>query len=130
MGRPAYRQQLLGPEYWSAGDALMLGELAAVTERIILLLDRIERGDYPDRAYLEKTLTDGYACALALDAECDRIERRLAERAAALSATSGEDDTRQLSALARLLVRRRRELASLRGLVSHLRAGVQEASVA
>ena len=52
----------------------MRNELAAITERINVLLDRLERGDYPDRAKLEDTLTEGYACALSLDAECDRIE--------------------------------------------------------
>lgn len=108
----------------------MRHELAALTERIIALLERIERGDYPDRAGLEDTLTEGYACALALDAECDRIERRIAEHAARLTEESGEDHTRQLSALARLLDRRRRELASFRRLLIGLRAGVQEARVA
>jgi hypothetical protein len=35
----------------------MCNELATVTERINVLLARIERGDYPDRARLEDTLT-------------------------------------------------------------------------
>jgi hypothetical protein len=105
-------------------------ELAAITERINVLLDRLERGDYPDRANLEDTLTDGYACALSLDAECDRIERRLAEHAAQLTGESGDEHARELSALARLLAHRRSELESLRDLLAHLRAGVQEARVA
>jgi hypothetical protein len=108
----------------------MCNELAAVTERIIVLLDQIERGERPDRAGLEHTLTDGYACALWVDAECDRIERHLAEQAAQLTERSGEEHTRQLSSLARLLDRRRRELASLRSLLAGLRTGVQEARVA
>jgi hypothetical protein len=105
----------------------MSHDLATVTERIIVLLDQIERGERPDRAGLEDTLTEGYACALWVDAECDRIERRLAEYAAQLSERSGEEQTRQLSALARLLDRRRRELASLRSLLAGLRTGVQKA---
>lgn len=108
----------------------MRNEPAAITERINLLLDRLERGDYPDRASLEDTLTDGYACALSLDAECDRIERRLAEHAAQLTAESGIEHTRELSALARMLGHRRKELGSLRDLLALLRAGVQEARVA
>jgi hypothetical protein len=108
----------------------MSNELESVTERILLLLDRIERGDSPSRAPLEDALTDGYACALWVDAECDRIERRIAEHAADLTDESGEEHTRQLSALARLLARRRRELATLRSLLTVLRAGVQEARVA
>lgn len=108
----------------------MSNDLATVTERIIVLLEQIERGDYPDREGFESTLTDGYACALWVDAECDRIERRLAERAAQLSEASGEEHTRQLSALARLLDRRRRELASLRSLLAGVRTGAQAARVA
>jgi hypothetical protein len=108
----------------------MLNQLAAITDRINVLLARIERGELPSRARLEDTLTDGYACALSLDAECERLERRLAEHAAELTAESGEEHTRQLSKLARLLGRRRRELDSLRDLLVVLRAGVQEARVA
>lgn len=108
----------------------MSNQLAAITDRINVLLDRLERGDYPDRARLEDTLTDGYACALSLDAECDRIERRLAEHAAELTSESGDEHARELSALARMLSHRRRELDALRDLLALLRAGVQEARVA
>ena len=108
----------------------MRNELATVTDRINLLIARIERGDYPDRARLEDTLTDGYACALSLDAECDRLERRLSEHAAELDGDNSVERTRELSALARLLARRRRNLEELRDLLTVLRAGVQEASVA
>ena len=108
----------------------MRNDLAAITERINVLLDRLERSDYPDQANLEETLTDGYACALSLDAECDRIERRLAEHAAQLTGESGDEHAQELSALARLLGLRRSELDSLRDLLALLRAGVQEARVA
>jgi hypothetical protein len=105
-------------------------ELAAVTDRISVLLARLERGDYPERARLEDTLTDGYACALSLDAECDRLERRIAERAAEITAETSEEHARELSALARLLVNRRGELEALRELLALLRSGVQETRVA
>jgi hypothetical protein len=108
----------------------MLNELAPVTDRINALLDQIERGDAPKRASLEETLTDGYACALSLDAECVRIERRISENAAELSGSSGAEWARELSALARLLAHRRRELDALRGLLTVLRTGVQQARVA
>ena len=108
----------------------MRHDLTLITERVHLLLRRIERGDYPDQVTLENTLTDGYACALALDAECDRLERRISDHAAGLSADSSADDARELSALVRLLTRRRRELDALRDLLAVLRAGVQEARVA
>lgn len=108
----------------------MRNELASLTDTINLLLARLERGDHVDRARLEDTLTDGYACALSLDAECDRLERRIAEHAAALTGEGGEERTRELSALATMLRRRRAELDSLRALLALLRAGVQEARVA
>jgi hypothetical protein len=108
----------------------MRHDLASITDRIHVLLARIERGDYPDQARLEDTLTDGYAWALSLDAECDRLERRISDHAAELSADGSMEQARELSGLARLLARRRRELDALRELLAVLRAGVQEARVA
>lgn len=108
----------------------MSQQLASVTDSINALLDRIARGETPQRACLEETLTDGYACALSLDAECGRLERRISENAAELSGSDGAEWARELSALSRLLARRRRELDTLRGLLVALRAGVQEARVA
>jgi pantothenate kinase len=105
-------------------------QLESTTDRIQTLLSKLERGDYPDRARIETTLTDGYACALRLDAECDRIERRIAERAARLGDNGTVAQTRELSSLAQLLARRRRELESLRELLALLRAGFQQAKVA
>ncbi|HKF14833.1 MAG TPA: hypothetical protein VKB13_06350 [Gaiellaceae bacterium] len=108
----------------------MRHELAAVIDRINASLDRLDRGENLDRAGLEHTLTDGYAWALALDAECDRLERRISQRAAELGHDDSAKHARDLSTLARLLVSRRRELASLRELLAVLRAGVQHAHVA
>jgi hypothetical protein len=105
-------------------------DLASVTDHIHGLLARIEREDYPDQAGLENTLTDGYASALTLDAECDRLERRISEYAAGLGANASVEEARELSGLARLLARRRRELEELRDLLAALRVGVQEARVA
>ncbi len=108
----------------------MVDQLASTIDRIQTLLERLERGDYTDHARIETTLTDGYACALRLDAECDRIERRLAERAARLGDKATAAQAKELSSLARLLTRRRQELESLRDLLSLLRAGFQQAKVA
>jgi hypothetical protein len=108
----------------------MPNELAAVTEQLNVLLARIERGEAPERSRLEETLTDGYACALSLDAQCDRLERRIADHAAKLTAESGEEQMRELSAVARMLRRRRRELDSIRGLLAVLRASAHETRIA
>lgn len=108
----------------------MRQELSSTIDRIETLLSRLERGDRLDRARIESTLTDGYACALRLDAECDRIERRISERAARLGDSGTAAQAREISSLARLLARRRRELESLRDLLALLRTGFQQARVA
>lgn len=108
----------------------MMTNLAATTDRIHVLLDAIERGDHPDRPSLEETLTDGYACALTLDAECRRLERCISLRAERLAYGSGEDEARELSALARRLTSRRGELHSLRELLVVLKSGAREPRVA
>jgi hypothetical protein len=105
-------------------------QLASVTERLHGLIEGIERGDQPGREHIDETLTDGYACALALDAECRRLESRISENAVHLGAESGVEQALELSALARLLTRRRRELDSLRDLLAVLRTGVHQARVA
>jgi hypothetical protein len=104
--------------------------LAATTDRINVLLDRIEQGDYPDRARLEETLTDGYALALKLDAECGNLERRISANAEQLANEPAEELARELSSLARMLNRRRNERDALRNLLVVLRSGVQQARVA
>jgi hypothetical protein len=105
-------------------------QLAAVTDRLSRLLDGIEQGETPAREYVEATLTDGYACALSLDAECRRLESNISENAANLAQERTEERALELSALARLLARRRQERDSLRDLLAVLQTGVREAKVA
>lgn len=103
--------------------------LAATTDRIHVLLAGLEQGIQPDRPYLEETLTDGYACALTLDAECRRLERCISVRAERLANGSG-DEAHELSRLARRLTSRRGELRSLRELLAVLKSGAREPKVA
>jgi hypothetical protein len=112
------------------GRRIVPKKLATVIDRIHRLLERIESGDYPERAQLEETLTDGYAWALSLDGECARLERRISEQAAELSGDPGDEHARELSSLARLLTRRRHQLTELRTLLAALKVGGQEARVA
>jgi hypothetical protein len=74
----------------------------------------------PTLASLEDTLTEGYAQALALEAERWRLERRLGEvaRTAADPATSSLAE--ELSALAKRLTRADGELQNLRSLLGSL----------
>jgi hypothetical protein len=96
-------------------------QLSTINARLEDLLSALERGDHPGRARFEETLTDGYAWALKLDAECARLERSIGTLAGELDRGSNEQNARQLSAAARRLGRARRELAALRNLLSLLR---------
>jgi hypothetical protein len=74
-----------------------------------------------DRAAVEDTLTEGYARALALEAERLRLERRIAELAGGLT---GDDDADRVSELAELAGRRTRadgDLSRLREILRVLR---------
>jgi paraquat-inducible protein B len=108
----------------------MPNELASVRGRLQDLLVGLERGDHPGQARLEETLTDGYAWALKLDAECARLERSIATLVAELDHGSSEQQARELSRTARRLARAKRELVALRGLLSSLRTEAAEAKVA
>jgi hypothetical protein len=88
------------------GDVLLL--------RLKALLDAPPEGEgAPSLAYLEDVLTDGYACALALEAERARVARHIGE----LAARHGDDaveKTRELQALSERLTGADSELARLR----------------
>lgn len=105
-------------------------QLTSVTARLHRLLVALERGDHPGRARVEETLTDGYAWALRLDAECTRLERSIGDLAGELGNDVGGAKARELSARARRLERVRAEHGELRALLSSLRAEAAEAKVA
>ena len=73
-------------------------------------------------ARLERTLTDGYAYALALEAERWRLERRLSEIAGELDDGNQELKTEELALLARRITSNNDVLAGLRNTLTRLRA--------
>jgi hypothetical protein len=105
-------------------------QLASIRGRLEALLVGLERGDHPGRARFEETLTDGYAWALKLDAECARLERSIGTLAAEMGHGSSDQQALELSKTARRLARVKRDLVALRGLLSSLRAEAAEAKVA
>jgi chromosome segregation ATPase len=105
-------------------------QLASVRSRLEDLLTSLESGRHPGRARVEEMLTDGYALALELDAECTRLARSIGTLAAELDHASSELEARELSRSARRLVRAKRELAGLRGLLTSLKTEAAEAKVA
>src|SRR6266516_7393997 len=86
------------------------------------LLDRIEElMDGPGAPEeVERTLTDGYAEALALEAERWRIHRRIGEAAAELEEGDAER-VRELTRLARRLAKTDAQLTRLRDRLAALR---------
>jgi len=80
-----------------------------------------------DRARMERTLTDGYAHALSLEAERSRVQKEL--RALAVTSEEGdlEQRTREMSELARRIELQEDELSRLRELLVRLRAQYRRA---
>jgi hypothetical protein len=74
----------------------------------------------PSLASLEDTLTEGYAQALALEAERWRLERRLGEVARTVGGPDTSGLTEELSALAKRLTSADGELSHLRALLGSL----------
>jgi hypothetical protein len=73
-------------------------------------------------ARLERTLTDGYAYALALEAERWRLERRMSELAGELHEGNGELKAKELALLSSRLASNATVLSGLRGTLVQLRA--------
>jgi hypothetical protein len=108
------------------GRAALVAESAAtknrrtmgdLRERISELISSPER----DLDHFERTLTDGYAHALMLEAERRRLERRLTEVALSLQPGDPGGKTSELSELAHRLNGTAGELGDLRGRLSELR---------
>jgi hypothetical protein len=101
-----------------------MDDLLTLLERIDLLLGvpAAEGGDSADvRAHIETTLTDGYARALALEAEHWRLQREIAAIAAEIAEAREEPRTRELAALVRRLKASEEELGTLRDTLRALR---------
>jgi hypothetical protein len=87
------------------------------------LLDQIEAalGTDHDVDAIERTLTDGYAYALELEAERLRLERRIGDVARAIHAADAADRATELSGLSDRLARADGDLRDLRGHLATLR---------
>lgn len=94
---------------------------SAVLDEIARLLGAPPGGEgAPSLEWIEHTLTDGYAHALALEAERDRLQHRIAELAADAATDVGARD-RELSTLSTRLRASDGELSRLRGILALLR---------
>ena len=99
-----------------------MDDLTILISRIDSLLQAPREADDADvRAHMETTLTDGYARALALEAEHWRLQRSIGAIAAELADGSGGPRTKELASLARRLALTEEELRNLRDILSSLR---------
>jgi hypothetical protein len=102
-----------------------MDDLSNLISRIDSLLEAPTEADDADvRAHMEMTLTDGYARALALEAEHWRLQRKIGAIADDLADGRGGPRTKELASLARRLALTAEELASLRDTLVSLRARI------
>ena len=95
------------------------------------LLDTIQTmisSESNDLVQIERTLTDGYAHALELEAERSRLERQIAQATSGIEEGDPVENARKLATLKRrldgtagALTKLRARLADLRGYASSLR---------
>jgi hypothetical protein len=86
-----------------------------------LLAEPAEPEEPATLARLERTLTDGYAYALELEAERWRLERRMSELAGELDNGNRELKTNELALVADRLSSNASLLTALRGTLTQLR---------
>jgi hypothetical protein len=99
---------------------------SALLKDIRSLIDApVDGSGAPFLADMERTLTDGYAHALALEAECLRLERQMSEVAVRI-ADGGRDETADISAIALRLRDAGTDLGELRVALNSLRTRASE----
>ena len=94
----------------------------ALLEQIDDLLASTSTDEPVTLARLERTLTDGYAHALSLEAERLRLERRMTELAAELHDGNREQKAKELAQVSRRISSAGIEIERLRGTLTQLRA--------
>ena len=102
------------------------GLTTVAADTMMQQIEKLLGADAPTLARLEETLTEGYAQALALEAERWRLERRLGEMAREGGADVGEE----LQLLGKRLTSADSELAELRILLGSLQARARSARAA
>jgi ABC-type phosphate transport system auxiliary subunit len=104
------------------------------TEPIPALLEQIDEllaepdsvGAHATLADLERTLTDGYAYALALESERWRLEQRLSELAGELDEGDQDRKSQELAQISRRLSSNGTALQGLRSTLMRLRSHATE----
>jgi ABC-type phosphate transport system auxiliary subunit len=100
-----------------------------MSEDTALLIDRVSELLGDSRGDVERTLTDGYAGALALEAERVRLERRFAELTKALADDQDSERLDELSSLGHRISRTDDELSQLRTVLARVRERLTAAGI-
>lgn len=100
-------------------------DMTTLFEKIDALLAEPGSGE-PALAQIEHTLTEGYAHALALEAQRLRLERRIGEVAAKLVDGNREQRTDELASLAQRVTTADIDLSLLRGRLTTLRRALHD----
>jgi ABC-type phosphate transport system auxiliary subunit len=119
MGRSAHDAK---PRYGES--PVTMPELEQLFSEIGRLLEQAERDDDP--ACLERTLTDGYARALSLEAERWRLQRRIGQMTSTLD-RDGLSGATELSSLVRRLEAEEGKIEQLRADLGRLRQRYSDA---
>lgn len=101
------------------------GTLTELLDQIRVLISDAAR----DLDEIERTLTDGYAHALTLEAENWRLERRMSELAQGIQRGDTAKKARELSDLAQRRDTNGDDLSQLRGLLGDLRRHADDVRV-
>jgi hypothetical protein len=101
-----------------------------MSEDTALLIDRVSELLGESRGDVERTLTDGYAGALALEAELARLERSFAELTRALADDQDSERLDELRSLRHRISRTDEELSQLRAVLARVRERLTAAGVA
>src|SRR3954471_10389278 len=100
----------------ASGVGGIIDRMAVNPDRATVLADIRSLTSAPDPGLeeVERTLTDGYAHALQLEAERLRLQRRLEQRAGALVDTPPSEQVAEITGLARGVAQTDGELLELR----------------
>jgi hypothetical protein len=96
-------------------------DFASLCDELGALIDAPPARDDISRARVERTLTDGYAHAMSLEAKRLKLERRIGEVAAEVSVSERGARTEVLQELSAHLARTSGDLKHLRRLLATLR---------
>ena len=99
-------------------------DFASLCDELGLLIDAPPARDEAARAHVERTLTDGYAYAMSLEASRVKLERQIGSVASEVSVSERGARTEELQELSARLTRTAADLKRLRGLLATLRRRV------